>query len=273
MSEEHRAALDKANGERDGYEETKRLVEAQNQLVTTKQQLDKVKAAYAELFADCQAARTSLLSELLDDVGNNSAETASYLEAVGNDRQNLLTLAAEGAEKKEGEEESSVARKARKAIDCGQKNPKSRTLDPSNYQFVKIGELVRLRVDKKERECQRVIAEVKASSGNGGNGRIALSGASTSTGLMSATRARIPDSSSELAKTGGEEDGEGGFSEPKDATAMVMQLERELESMNAKNKKLEQRCNALERELQNALGAADDLVVLKSKAIQLLVRV
>jgi len=53
---------------------------------------------------------------------------------------------------------------------------------------------------------------------------------------------------------------------------MVMRLERELEVMGFRNKKLEERCSGVEGELADALGHADDLVVLKSKALQLLER-
>lgn len=268
MSEDHRETLEKARAERDGYEETKRLVEAQESLVSTVQELDKLKAAHAELVADCHAARSSLLSELLDEMGGGNNETIAYLEQVEQGHGVLLNKAAAdvgGAGNKN--DESSVARKARRAIDCGQSSKtKGRSLDPSNYQFVKIGELVRLRLDKKERECQRVISEVKM---NGGGGRISGLGGTTSTGLMSATKSRIPEN--ELAKTSEEKDGDGGGG-VKDATAMVAQLEKELDLMNTRNRKLENRCSGLERELQDALGAADDLVVLKSKAIQLLER-
>mmetsp|Transcript_44914 Transcript_44914/g.57508 ORF Transcript_44914/g.57508 Transcript_44914/m.57508 type:complete len:579 (+) Transcript_44914:73-1809(+) len=274
MSEEHRDALEKANADRDSYEETKRLVDAQTSLVTTVQDLDKLKAAHSELVSDCNIARASLLSELLADSGGNNNETVAYLDQVGQNHENLLTKAADGAGKSGGVEESSVARKARRAIDCGQSKSKGRSLDPNNYQFVKIGELVRLRLDKKERECQRLITEMKMSgaSGGGGGGRLGVGG-TTSTGLMSATKARIPDEtdSNALTTTNGDGGGDGNH-QVKDATAMVMQLEKELDIMKNKNRKLENRCNGLERELQNALGAADDLVVLKSKAIQLLER-
>ena len=56
------------------------------------------------------------------------------------------------------------------------------------------------------------------------------------------------------------------------AAKMVSQLEQELDSMGKRNRKLEDRCGHLENELKVALGHADDLIVLKSKALQLLER-
>jgi len=56
-----------------------------------------------------------------------------------------------------------------------------------------------------------------------------------------------------------------------DAAGAVHQLEQELEAVRQRNKKLEQRCGGLEADLRDALGHADDLVLLKSKALTLLV--
>lgn len=110
-------------------------------------------------------ARSSLLSELLDDLsGSNStgnSEAAAHLESVSGNRDTLLKMAAEpsssarsqsnnGTNSSGGgtEVESAVALKARRALDTGNANGdhgggKKRALDPNNYQFVKIAELVR----------------------------------------------------------------------------------------------------------------------------------
>jgi len=112
-------------------------------------------------------ARSSLLSELLDELssGNNGSsgngEATAHLESVSGNRDNLLKMAAEqpqqpssrsqtnGARGEGNEIESAVALKARRALDTGNNSNgdngggKKRALDPNNYQFVKIAELVR----------------------------------------------------------------------------------------------------------------------------------
>jgi len=253
LAEEHKNAIDRASSDRGDYEETKRLVETQGQLLSTKQALEQLKVAHTELVDDCNAARASLLRELLEDLGGASDERG-HMEEVSGAHSALLRVAGKEAE------ESAVAKKARRAIDCVQGGGK--TLDPSKYQFVKIAELVRLRVDKTERECQRLIGEAKAQAakeGSVGATRVIPTGPSTSTGLMSATRARLP-------KAPGEDGGSG-----MDGAAMVASLQAELDSVAARNKRLEQRVGSLEAELRDALSSSDDLVVLKAKSLQLLV--
>jgi len=108
------------------------------------------------------------LSELLDELsggnsnGNGSSEAAAHLESVSGNRDNLLKMAAEPSSSRSqsnngasggtggggNEVESAVALKARRALDTGNANGdngggKKRALDPNNYQFVKIAELVR----------------------------------------------------------------------------------------------------------------------------------
>jgi hypothetical protein len=312
--EEHRLELEAALASKDGYEETKRLVDAQAALLESKRNNDALRQAHTELVSDCNVARTSLLSELLDDFQAAAATPAAgkpdggvvdaHIGQVEAAHSGLLAKAAEsqglptgGSRKNKdasdddgggGGEESSIARKARKAIDCvgggSGAGGSKRALDPAKYQFVKISELVRLRLDKKERECQRVIAEAKTNlsvqGGGGGSGstgtsmlsftggKVITTGASTNTGLMSASKARIPVAGEGGSGASGDAIGDDGMG----AAAMVMQLERELEVMGNRNRKLEQRCVGLETELRDALGHADDLVVLKSKALQLLER-
>jgi hypothetical protein len=104
---------------------------------------------------------------------------------------------------------------------------------------------VRLRLDKKERECQRVVAEIKASvakennnsnnsgggaamvAGGGGNTRmIPTGGAVGGPGLLSATKAR--GTGPPLAGGGENGDGvDGGMSSTMDGAAMVARLEGE----------------------------------------------
>jgi hypothetical protein len=221
---------------REDYEESKRLVEVNWQLTTAKQALEALKAAHGELVSDCNDARASLLQDLLEEIF-----TDPYLGAAELSHSQLLGQASEG---KEGE--AAVARRAKKGLE-GKKGAS----DPAKYQFVKIAELVRLRLEKKDRECQRLV--------DTGGGRSSSSvHASIAPGLISAARSRLPVTA-------------GGGDESLDAVATVGRLEGELEAMAARNGRLEQRCSSLEGQLKGAVGSADDLIVLKSKALQLLV--
>jgi len=104
---------------------------------------------------------------------------------------------------------------------------------------------VRLRLDKKERECQRVVAEIKASvakensnsstamvAGGGHNRMIPTGGAVGGPGLLSATKAR--GTGPPLA--GGSENGQGGddlgMTSTMDGAAMVARLEGKSEQTN-----------------------------------------
>jgi|MDSY01.1.fsa_nt_gb hypothetical protein len=300
ISEEHKkevAEIQKHQGE---YQETKRLVDVQADLTTTRKNYDEIKQAYADLVRDCNEARTFLLQELLEDFAaqakddggatkdwnaNPKAQMAQeHIAQVGNTHSALLREGDKVKEPKLQElKESSVSKKARKALNCTPSGPK-KTLDPEKYQFVKIAELVRLRLEKQEREFLRELDTQKskiAASGGGGAGRISGVG-TVGSGLMSATKARLTNAEDAAAvnvSVMSSEDGvdaEGsqmsGTALSGNAAKMVSQLEQELDSMGKRNRKLEDRCGHLENELKVALGHADDLIVLKSKALQLLER-
>ena len=106
ISEEHKkevAEIQKAQGD---YQETKRLVEIQQDLTSTRKNYDEIKQAYADLVRDCNEARTFLLTELLedfaqqanDDTGatrdwnaNPKAQKAKeHISQVGNTHSGLL---------------------------------------------------------------------------------------------------------------------------------------------------------------------------------------
>jgi len=259
------------------YEETKRLVEKQDELTKVRGELDQLKSKYRQIEEDVNEARRELLSELLDDIrdaANSQVEdvAAAAKQWAANPKAMIGKEHIQDVSKnhnkmlKEAERESSMARKARNAIECGSSSNKV-SLDPKKYQFVKIMELVRLRLEKKDREAQRAIVEVKTQMQHTGGGRLPT-GASMSTGLMSASKARLPTSDEPR-----EAEAEGmNFADAGDAAGMVAKLEQELESMKHKNARLEARCEHVEGELKVALGHADDVHVLKSKAMQLLER-
>ena len=105
-------------------------MDTQGALLETKKAFEALRVSHVELVEDCNAARASLLSELLGDLGPGKGGEG-HLEAVA-ERHGELLKAAGG---KEGEE-SAIAKKARRAIDCGDKDAtgKARALDPANYQ-------------------------------------------------------------------------------------------------------------------------------------------
>ena len=291
ISEEHKREVDEIRKAQCDYQETKRLVEVQQDLTTTRKHYDEIKQAYSDLVQDCNEARSFLLQDLLKDFeekledkngaskdwnANPKAQKAKeHITQVKGTHMGFLNEARR-TEVSQLEElkESSVSRKARTAL----KEPKK--VDANKYQFIKINELVRLRLEKQEREFLREIDKVKISGAIGG-GRIS-GGGSMGTGLMSATRARLSSAEDAAAVsvnasvTSGALDGEGSQNSSNDMTsnaaAMVSKLEQELDAMGKRNRKLEERCSHLEHELKVALGHADDLIVLKSKALQLLER-
>mmetsp|Transcript_14006 Transcript_14006/g.32624 ORF Transcript_14006/g.32624 Transcript_14006/m.32624 type:complete len:597 (-) Transcript_14006:259-2049(-) len=254
--EELTAAVESARA----YEDTKRLVDAkQSNVELSKDKLD-LEAKYRALSQDCDTTRASLLSDLgmgrvrLDPATNPGAvEWAKGTGQKGKahmagvkDEHSTLVGQAKGNKK--------IGERAKSYEEGGNWS----TVDEKNYQFVSIMELVRLRVQKAEMAAQSQIeSAVKANK---------TQSTLSATGLISATMTRDMNAGADDASAAAL-----GL-EGMDGAATVARLEQQLEAMKKANSKLENKCGHLENQLQEALGASDDLTLLKAKAMSLLER-
>lgn len=254
--------LDAAVASARDYEDTKRLVDAKQsnvELSKTKIDLD---AKYRALSQDCDNTRASLLRELgMGAVAVDPAANPSAVEwAKGTGQKGKAHMASVKGEHSGLIGQAKANKKVGGRAQSYEEGKNWSALNEKNYQFVSIMELVRLRVQKAETAAQSAIDSAAKAQSSASRSTLGA------TGLISATATRDVNAGADGASSAAL-----GL-EGMDGAATVARLEQELEVLKRKNSKLENKCGHLEDQLNTALGASEDLAVIKAKAMSLLDR-